>query len=109
MGRQMLSHKQIELGDIKGTMFLFEFAGDLLAEHTHDEETVHITIVTKGRVRAFSSEWSQEAEAGQIIDFKVGQPHAIEALEDGTKIYNINKKYGSTPSVYLPASEGQPS
>ena len=94
----MLSAKEIQLGDLKGTFYYFEKSGAILPEHTHDENSNHITIVTNGKIRAFNDVWSQEAVAGEVLDFQVGQPHAIEALEDNTKIYNILKKFGGTPS-----------
>ena len=96
MAHQMLSAKEIKLGDLKGTVYYFNKIGDVLPEHTHDENSNHITIVTNGKIRAFNDVWSQEASAGEILDFQAGQPHAIEALEDNTKIYNILKKYGGT-------------
>lgn len=92
----MLSSKLIEFGDIQGKVFDFEFAGDVLGKHVHTEDDIHITIVTNGRIRAYSHDWSIEAKAGNIVDFRVGEPHEIEALEDGTRIVNILKKHGGT-------------
>ena len=81
-----------KLGDLKGTIYDFEVAGDVLPEHTHTEENAHITIVARGRIKAYSHDWEKEAVAGQILDFKAGEPHEIMALEDGTRIVNIVKK-----------------
>lgn len=78
-------------------MYDFEFAGDTLAKHVHTEDDVHITIVTNGRVKAYSHDWSIEAKAGNIVDFRAGEPHEIQALEDGTRIINILKKHGGIP------------
>jgi len=91
----MLSAKRLpELGDLKGTIYDFEVAGDVLPKHNHTEDNVHVTIVARGRIKAYSHDWEMEATAGQILDFKAGEPHEIMALEDGTRIVNIVKKMG---------------
>jgi quercetin dioxygenase-like cupin family protein len=83
-----------ELGDLKGTIYDFESVGDILQKHVHTEETVHITIVARGKVKAYSHDWEKEAVAGQILDFRAGEPHEIMSLEDNTRIINIVKKMG---------------
>lgn len=90
----MLSVKDLSMGDIRGRMYDFEHAGDVLNKHNHDETTVHITIVARGKIKAYSHDWEQEATAGQILDFRPGEPHELMALEDNTRIINIVKKYG---------------
>ena len=93
----MLSAKILpKLGDLKGTIYDFEVAGDILPKHVHTEENVHITIVAKGKIKAYSHDWEREAIAGQILDFRAGEPHEIMALEDGTRIINIVKKLGGS-------------
>jgi len=79
-------------GDLKGTIYDFENVGDVISKHVHDEETVHITIVCRGRIKAYSHDWEREAIAGQIIDFRAGEPHEIAALEENTRVINIVKK-----------------
>jgi quercetin dioxygenase-like cupin family protein len=91
----MLSANRLPmLGDLQGTIYDFEVAGDVLPKHNHTEDNVHITIVARGRVMARSHDWEKEASAGQIIDFRAGEPHEIIALEDGSRIVNIVKKMG---------------
>lgn len=88
----MLSVKDLQnLGELRGNMYDFEKAGEVVPMHTHDDHSAHITIVAKGKLKAYSDTWSQEATAGQLINFKSGQPHELMALEDNTRIYNINK------------------
>ena len=100
----MLLVKPLEnLGDLKGVMYDFEYAGDILPKHIHDENNVHITIVARGKIKAYSHDWEKEAVAGQVIDFRVGEPHELMALEDNTRIFNILKKAGGTPNDYTPA------
>jgi len=88
----MLSAKPLEnLGSIRGALYDFEKAGDILPKHNHAENTVHITIVARGKIKAYSHDWELEAVAGQILDFRPGEPHEILALEDSTRIFNIIK------------------
>lgn len=88
----MLSSRPLEAGDLRGTIFTFEKAGDILPKHVHTEEDVHITIVASGRIRAYSHDWSKEVAAPAAVDFRAGEPHEIAALDDNTVIYNIRKK-----------------
>ena len=105
----MLLVKQLEdLGDIKGSMYDFEFNGDVLNMHVHDEETTHITIVARGKIRAQSHDWEMEATAGQLLNFRPYEPHEIVALEDNTRIFNIIKKHGGTVNEYTQPMEVEP-
>lgn len=90
----MLSVKELRFGDLNGSIYDFEVAGDVLPKHNHDESNVHITIVARGKLKAYSHDWEKEAVAGQILDFRPGEPHELMALEDNTRIINIVKKYG---------------
>ena len=38
--------------------------------------------------------------AGQVIDFKIGKPHELMALENNTRIINILKKTGGITNDY---------
>jgi quercetin dioxygenase-like cupin family protein len=96
----MLLNKPLGAGDLNGTIFDFEVAGDILPKHTHDETNAHITIVCKGKIKAYSHDWEVEAIPGQIVDFRAGEPHEIMALEDNTRIINIVKKYGGQSNDY---------
>ena len=96
----MLLNKPLSVGDIRGSIYDFEKSGDILEKHVHTENDVHITIVARGKVKAYSHDWEIEATAGQILDFRVGQPHEIMALEDNTRIFNIIKKFGGQPENY---------
>jgi quercetin dioxygenase-like cupin family protein len=87
-------------GDLKTQVYTFEKAGDVLPEHINDETTVHITIVCKGKVCVKSMGFTREAEAGEIIDFQVNQPHEILALENNTKIINIVKTFGGVSNTH---------
>ena len=96
----MLLVKQFDFVDIKGAMYDFEKAGDVLPKHNHNQNTAHITIVARGRLKAYSHDWEKEAVAGQLLDFPVNQPHELMALEDNTRIFNIIKKFGGTSNDF---------
>lgn len=97
----LLANPLDNLGDIRGTMYDFEKAGDILPKHNHDENTVHITIVARGKIKAYSHDWEMEAVAGQLLDFRPNEPHELMALEDGTRIFNIIKKLGGQSNDYV--------
>lgn len=100
----MLSVKPLlGLGSIKGAMYDFEKQGDILEKHVHNEDNVHITIVARGRIKAYSHDWEIIGELGQLLDFRAGEPHEIMALEDNTRIFNIIKKHGGESNDYIPA------
>lgn len=82
------------VGDIRGVIYDFEQVGDILPKHNHYEDTAHITIVARGRLRAYSHDWSLDADAGQVLDFRSEEPHEFMALADNTRIVNIIKKFG---------------
>jgi quercetin dioxygenase-like cupin family protein len=91
-----------ELGVIKGVMYDFVHAGDILPKHVHDELSNHITIVAKGKIKAYSHDWEQILNCGGIMDFRVGEPHELMALEDGTRIFNLIKHPDGVPTDSLP-------
>jgi len=97
----MLLVKQLEdLGDLSGSMYDFEKVGDILPKHNHDENSVHITIVARGKIKAYSHDWEMEAVAGQLLNFRPNEPHEIMSLEDNTRIFNIVKKFGGVSNDY---------
>jgi quercetin dioxygenase-like cupin family protein len=97
----MLLVKNFKYVDLVGLIQDFEFKGDILPKHNHNEYNVHITIVARGSVKVYSHDWEIEAIAGQILDFPPDQPHEFMALEDNTRIVNIIKKSGGEAKDYL--------
>lgn len=98
----MLLSKPLEnLGDIRGIIYDFEKIGDVLPKHNHDKNTVHITIVARGKIKVYSHDWELEATPGQILDFRPNEPHEFMALEDNTRIFNILKNPNGTPNDYV--------
>ena len=96
----LLANPLKNLGDINGTIYDFGKMGDILPKHNHEENTVHITIVARGKIKAYSHDWEVEGIAGQILDFRPNEPHEFMALEDNTRIINIVKKFGGQSNDY---------
>ena len=99
----MLLGENFQFDDLRGTMYTFEKAGDVLEKHIHTQENIHITIVARGRVKVYSHDWERIAVAGQLVDLRVGEPHEIVALEDGTRIFNILKSAAGKQNDYIKA------
>jgi quercetin dioxygenase-like cupin family protein len=97
----MLLVNQINIDDLRGSMYDFEKVGDILPKHNHTQNDVHITIVARGKIKAYSHDWEKEAVAGQLLDFRPGEPHEFMALEDNTRIFNIVKKFGGQSNDFL--------
>ena len=96
-----------KFGDLRGVIYDFEKSGDILPKHNHDESNAHITIVARGRIKAYSHDWEKEFECGKFIDFPPEQPHEIMALEDNTRIVNVVKKMGTpNPIQYCEVPNG---
>ena len=87
----MLQSKPLMLGKLVGTIYDFPEVGDELERHTHGPEDVHISIVARGRLRAFGDGWEQELSAGAILDWEPGVYHGFVALEANTRLVNIVK------------------
>lgn len=87
----MLVSKALSLGRLSGTIFDFPEAGDVLPMHMHDEQTVHITIVARGRFRARGDGWENEFAAGDVIDWQPYDPHEFVALEPAGRLVQIIK------------------
>ena len=89
----MLELKALKLGKLQVSVYDFPDAGDELPLHDHDESTVHITIVQRGRFEISGPNWTIEADAfdNSVLDWQPGQPHAFKALEAGSRIINVVK------------------
>lgn len=90
----MISKRPLEAGDLLGTIYDFSEVGDEIAKHVHTEDNVHITIVCKGSIKAYSHDWEKRRSAPAVLKFRAGEPHAIQALEAGTCVINIITKMG---------------
>ena len=86
-----MTAKLVEFGNLRGTIYDANDVDDILPMHTHDEDTVHITIVARGSFRVHGDGWEMTAKAGDVIDWKVGQSHELIALEPNSRFVNIVK------------------
>jgi quercetin dioxygenase-like cupin family protein len=87
----MLQSKSLSLGKLTGTIYDFPEVGDELPLHSHGENDVHISIVARGRLKAFGNGWETEASAGAVLDWEPGQFHGFTSLEPNTRLVNIVK------------------
>jgi len=81
----------LNVGNLQGTIYTFENVDDVLPMHTHQQGNAHITIVSRGSVRAYGNNWSAVYAAGAVIDFPPDQSHEFVALEANSRIVNIIK------------------
>lgn len=90
----MLTTQNLEgVGDLKGVIHDFSVAGTSIMAHTHPVETEHITIVARGKIKAFGEDFEFVLSAGEMVNLPEGRAHEIVALEDNTRIFNIAKRY----------------
>ena len=86
-----LLSSELKAGKLTGIVYLFEKTNDVLERHFHEVGTGHITVVSSGSVKIIGDGWEKEVKIGGVVDLPDGQSHEIIALEDNTKIVNINK------------------
>lgn len=86
-----LRSSELKAGKLTGVVYLFEKANDVLERHFHEAGTGHITVVSSGSVRIIGDGWEKELKIGNVMDLPDHESHEIIALEDNTKIVNINK------------------
>lgn len=84
------------------SIYDFEQIGDKLPMHTHDEKTIHITVIAKGRFDAYGDGWRTELKTGQVIEWQPYDPHEFVALEAGSRMVNVGK---ASPSSVTPLIE----
>lgn len=89
----MLKMTERKIGRLSSLIYEFEVAGDVLPMHTHGEDDVHMTIINKGRFKIITDTYEREVAPGQIMDWRVGEPHEIVSLEDDARIVNIFKSF----------------
>jgi quercetin dioxygenase-like cupin family protein len=79
------------LGKLTVTVYDASDIDDILPMHTHGEQDVHITIIARGSFKVHGDGWERIANAGDVIDWKVGQSHELIALEPNSRFVNIIK------------------
>ena len=81
------------LGALKGTIFDFDAAGDVLPLHTHGEHDVHISIVARGSFACWGDRGDITVSAGDVIDWNPGEHHGFRALEPRSRLVNVIKAH----------------
>jgi uncharacterized cupin superfamily protein len=87
----MLKLSNAKFGNLTAMIYDFEFFGDKLGMHTHEDADNHITIVNRGTLVARGNDWEMVLKVGQVADWIAGQAHEFEAIEDDCRIINIVK------------------
>jgi quercetin dioxygenase-like cupin family protein len=87
----MLQAKPFNLGKLVGTIYDFPEINDVLPMHTHDETTVHISVIAKGSFKAHGDGWERTLISGNMIDWPAHQAHEFIALEASSRLINIVK------------------
>lgn len=84
-----------ENNSLRGTYYEFPKKEDILRGHYHSQGQGHITIVQSGCVTIKSlyldQDWEKVGKSGDVFDLPDEQWHEIIALEDNSKILNIQK------------------
>jgi quercetin dioxygenase-like cupin family protein len=78
------------INTVMGTIYTFQQAGVILAEHTHTGDNTHVTIVISGSISITEDGVSTTRSAGDIVDLGT-TPHSITALEPSV-IINVTKR-----------------
>lgn len=87
-----LQSSPLAAGILRGTIYTFEHAGDVLPMHRHGDADVHITIVARGRFRVHGPAIGEkEYGEGAVMDWAVGVDHEFVALTGSARIVNILK------------------
>ena len=87
-----LQNKPFAAGKLRGAVYTFEKAGDVLPMHRHTECDVHITVVARGSFRVHGPDiGDKEYSAGALLDWPAGVDHEFIALADGARVVNILK------------------
>lgn len=87
----MLQLIPVTFGKLSGSIYDAPEVDDILPMHTHDEGSVHITIIARGSFKVHGDGWEMVAKAGDVLDWKVGQAHELIALEPNSRFVNIIK------------------
>jgi hypothetical protein len=84
-----------KINSLIGVYYDFPKKDDILMGHYHSHGQGHITIVQSGCVAIRSiyleNDWEKIGKSGDVFDLPDEQWHEIIALEDNSKILNIQK------------------
>lgn len=84
----MILSRYIELDGAFGCEYIFGKAGEALPEHAHTPDLCHASQAIRGSARLDSCGSRVTFTQGTEVMFDAEKPHRIEALEDGTILFN---------------------
>lgn len=87
----MLKETGLKINDITGIIYDFPEKNDILPSHSHEKDSVHITIVARGKFLAKYNGKEEIISAGDIYDWAIGEFHEFIALEPNSRLVNIQK------------------
>jgi quercetin dioxygenase-like cupin family protein len=87
----LMQSKLAQFGKLDLTIYDAKQEGEILPMHSHEEDSIHITIVARGSFKAHGDGWEMIAKEGDVIDWRVGQNHELIALEPNSRFINIMK------------------
>lgn len=76
-------------GRLRGTIYDFDDASDILPLHEHDSSTTHITIVARGSFLARGGDWEHSLSLGAVVDWSPRDAHEFQACEPHSRLINI--------------------
>lgn len=77
----------------RGFILTFENPGDILPMHSHQEDTVHVTCIMRGRFRVHGPTiGDNEYSEGTFLDWAVGTEHEIIALTANARLAQFLKE-----------------
>ena len=88
---------------IIGTLYTFNAVGDVLSEHRHGIDDMHVTIVSAGSLIMSVNGVDRTIVAGDVIDLGT-DPHSFVALETA-QIINVTKSGVTKSSLSLLTSQ----
>ena len=86
----MLKRIKEKIDNVQITRYLFEYKGDLLPLHKHEQQDFHDTVIIRGSVKISGPGWKIIGKENDniVYDRRQASEHKIEALEDNTEIIN---------------------
>lgn len=85
--------KPVRFKELVIHIYDFDEVGDTLPMHKHTDQDDHITIVTRGKLKAYGPDYEIEVNSGDILDWEPNQLHEFIALEPNSRIVNVNKNF----------------
>lgn len=98
---------KIRLGNLRGS--IYDYAdGDVLPEHTHNESTNHLTIVTNGRLEVIGAtdRAGRVLSAGDVLEWEPCVSHGMRALEP-SRMVNLLIGQPGTEQAHRTSAPGE--